>query len=115
MRNNIKTIIQIPQYANLTMYPEKCNLSVTFHIKDSTIEHVKIPKTMFDIHCFHKNNKGYITARLNINYNILMINNISLQDCVYHYSGIMCNQLRIILKEAKIRELKEEIIQLSLF
>ena len=115
MRNNINTNIRIPQFANLSLYATGYHLTVTFPIKDSTIPFIKfIPNNNWDIDIFYWKNRHYISARKDFTYPKLTESNGDLQEVIWNYAGRMCNNLRIIIKEAKIRELNNEINHLTL-
>ena len=113
-RNNVITRMTVPQYANVTMYAEGCHLTVTFPIKYSVREYVKSSNTMYNIHCFSKNNRNYITAEVFIPYNKVVEAKTNMESAIYHYSQVMCNLLKITARKAKIAAINEEIVQLTL-
>lgn len=115
MRNNIRTCITIPQYANVTVYGDIYHLTVTFNVKPSIISYIKPKSNIWDVELFHKNKRNYITAKLDIPIKKIVESGICVTDCIFYYSSRMCNDLKTILREAKIKELQEEVKQLSLF
>ena len=115
-RNNVKSCIQIPQYANLTVYDDVYHLTVTLNTKLSTIAHIITRQnTIWKTKTFRLKGKYYISAQLDIPFKKLVNYNIPATQCIWDYSSQMLNSLKIILREAKIKELHEEIKQLSLF
>ena len=112
-RNNVITRMTVPQYANVTMYAEGCHLTVTFPIKCSVREYV-ITDTKYNMHCFSKNNRNYITAEVFIPYNKVVEARTDMESAIYHYSQVMCNLLKVAARKAKVAAINEEIVQLTL-
>lgn len=112
-RNNVITRMTVPQYANVTMYAEGCHLTVTFPIKGSVREYVTTD-TKYNMHCFSKNNRNYITAEVFIPYNKVVEARTDMESAIYHYSQVMCNLLKVAARKAKVAAINEEIVQLTL-
>lgn len=109
MRNNIRTCLQIPQFANLTIYANSYRLTVTFNIKDTVIPYVTYNATnrAWNIDVFYKNNRHYITAILDIPF--IKVPNGELDNCIWNYSYQMKKDLMILMREAKINEIRQSI------
>ena len=112
LRNNVKTCIQIPQYANLTVYGDGYHLTVTFPIKEDMIPFIRFKESeIWTSEIFYWKKKHYISAKLDMPFSKICL----LDESVWHYASQMCNYLKIAAREAKIRALQAEVTQLTLF
>lgn len=115
-RNNVKTCIQIPQYANLTVYSDGYHLTVTFPIKEDMIPFIRFKESgIWKSEVFYWKKKHYISAKLDMPFSKIFACGCPLDECVWHYASQMCNHLKIAAREAKIRALQAEVTQLTLF
>jgi len=114
MRNSVKAGIVVPQYVNLTIYEYGFSATIAFHISEGMISFIQkfVDKTKStadeSYYIFSKNNKkakrlyylGWRRSEKNLN---------AIPQICWGEAPKAKNKLKVILREAEIASLKEEI------
>lgn len=104
--------IVIPQFANMHLYSDGYELSVTLNCKFSTLEYVKdtlnVKSAGFNLKGFYWKNRCYVKICKFYSYMDYTSTRVWEKSCK------MNKWLKIILRDAKIAELKAEIETLKL-
>ena len=105
MRNAVQNRgIVIPQYANMKMYSNEYQLSVTLHIKGDLLPYLQdtigVKAKGFSFEGFYYKGKYYATIKRYFSY--LYLDN----SCTY--AAIMLKWLKILIRDAKINQLRVE-------
>lgn len=103
--NNISHI-QVPKFANLTTGLTNYRVHITLHIKEDVANYIKqrYPK----IEVFYWKGKWYISVSKIYTYNI------PIERALYEDAYKYLTQLKILIREAKVAVLREEIKELEL-
>lgn len=113
-RNNVRPALNVPKFANVSIYAMGIHLTVTFRINKDVMQHLELPSKEYpSIYCFDRFGKSYITETEFIYWDeITKVND--LDKTIMSRATEMRNRLMIMSRNAKIAYLKSEIELLSI-
>ena len=106
VRNNIRISLNIPSYANVTIYWLGAHLSVTFPIKKELIDYIN-KVADYDTLRFQRGNRYYISRTVYIPFSETTEQD-TLENLIRKKANEMRLQLMIIRRHAEIDYLRDE-------